>query len=162
MKTVEAIRYKARLDNLFGKITALSSDIELQAQWARYLCVLVSGFLETSVVAILARYSKEKAVPNVANYVGCQLDTFQNPTMGKILQLVNAFSQDWYDSLSAKTDGKLKSSVDSIAANRNQIAHGRDVGITYASIRTWYVDALEVVELLDTLVAAASSRRTRR
>ena len=47
MKNIEVIRYQQRLDDLFKKIVAFAEDIELQSHWARYLCILVSGFLET-------------------------------------------------------------------------------------------------------------------
>ena len=149
MKNREVVRYKMRLDSLFKKIETLSEDPELQSHWAKYLCVLVSGFLETSVRAIYGQYTQRKAASNIANYVISRLDGFQNPKMAKIINLTNSFNLEWGDSLREKTEGELKNAIDSICANRNLIAHGRDSGITYARINDWYQDAIEVVELIE-------------
>jgi hypothetical protein len=152
MKTLEAVRYKQRLDNLFKQISAFSGNIELQSQWARYLCILVSGFLETSVCAIYGEFARKAASPYVANFVKCELDSFQNPKMGKILELTRAFNPLWADELETATEGELRDAVDSIVANRNQIAHGRDVGITYTRIKNYYEGAIKVVDLVEKCV----------
>lgn len=149
MNTLEAVRYKQRLDNLFGQISVFSGNPELQAQWARYLCVLVSGFLETSICAIYGEFARRTASPYVANFVKCEFGSFQNPKMGKILDLTRAFNPQWANQLEAATEGQLKDAVDSVVANRNQIAHGRDVGITYARIKDYYEDVIQVVNLIE-------------
>jgi len=149
MKNREVVRYKTRLDSLFKKVETLSDDLELQSHWAKYLCVLVSGYLETSVRAIYGQYTQDKAAPNVANYVTRRLDGFQNPNMTKIINLTNSFNKEWGASLGKQTEGQLKDAINSIYDNRNRIAHGRDSGITYARINHWYQDAIEVVELIE-------------
>lgn len=149
MNTLEAVRYRQRLDNLFGQISVFSGNPELQSQWARYLCVLVSGFLETSICAIYGEFARRTASPYVANFVKCELGSFQNPKMGKILDLTRAFNPQWANQLEAATEGQLKDAVDSVVANRNQIAHGRDVGITYARIKGYYEDVIQVVNLIE-------------
>ena len=132
MKNQEISSNKQRLDNLFKKITAFSTDTDLQSHWARYLCILVSGFLETSVRIIYREYARKKATPQVANFVEGKLEDFQNPKMEKILQLTGLFSKEWANELRLETEGELKDAVDSIANNRNQIAHGGSVGISYS------------------------------
>ena len=148
MKNREVIRYQQRLDNLFEKVKDIS-DLELKSHWARYLCVLVSGYLETSVRAIYSEYSSKKASKNVANYVNSSLKRFQSPKMGNILQLTEAFSRQWAEELENATDGKLKESVDSIVTLRHNIAHGRDSGVSYARIREYYQSAIKVIELIE-------------
>ena len=149
MNTLEAVRYKQRLDNLFGQISVFSGNPELQSQWARYLCVLVSGFLETSICAIYGEFARRTASPYVANFVKYELGSFQNPKMGKILDLTRAFNPQWANQLEVATEGQLKDAVNSVVANRIQIAHGRDVGITYARIKGYYEDVIQVVNLIE-------------
>ncbi len=149
MKTLEAVSYKQRLDNLFAQISAFSGEFELQSHWARYLCVLVSGFLEVSICAIFNQFVKNSASPQVANFVKHELDGFQNPKMGKILELMRGFDSQWASELETATEGQLKDAVDSIVANRNQIAHGKDVGITYTRIKSYYEDTIRVVDLIE-------------
>ena len=149
MRNSQVRREQQRLDNLFVKITAFSDDIELQSHWARYLCICVSGFLENSVRMIYSQYAKNKSTPQIANFVESQLDEFQNPKMEKILRLTGLFSREWESNLRKDTEGELKDSVDSIVSNRNNIAHGQDVAITYVRIKIYYQNALKVVDLIE-------------
>jgi ElaB/YqjD/DUF883 family membrane-anchored ribosome-binding protein len=149
MKNQEINRNKQKLDSLFEKVKDFSADTYLQSHWARYLCISVSGFLETSVRIIYREYAKSKAIPQVANFVEGKLEDFQNPKMEKILQLTGGFSKEWASDLRLKTDGELKDAVDSIAHNRNQIAHGGSVGMTYRQIKDYYDRAIKVIELIE-------------
>jgi hypothetical protein len=152
MRTVEAVRYKQRLDYLFDKVSVFSDQIEIQSHWARYLCVLISGFIETGVCAIYSRYTQEKAAPCVANYVCSKLNRFRNPNMEDICQLTGLFNARWREKLERATAAEQKDAVDSIVANRNQIAHGANVGISYASVKQYYDRVVEVVELVEDIV----------
>lgn len=149
MKCAEARQNKQRLDALFSQISNFSGDIELQSHWARYLCVLVSAFLETSVLAVYSEYASKRAKPDVASFVRSRLKGFQNPNMNKILDLTGAFNPEWKTQLRAATEGEPKEAVDSIVANRNKVAHGESVGITYSRIQGYYTNAVKVIELID-------------
>ncbi|MGH7204873.1 MAG: HEPN domain-containing protein [Nitrospiraceae bacterium] len=149
MRCIEVVQGRHRLDNLFKQIAVFSQDLELQAHWARYLCVLVSGFMEFSVRAIYTDYVGQRATPDVVNYVERKLSEFQNPKMDKILDLVQSFNSEWGEELKRNTEGELKDAVDSIVANKNRIAHGEDVGITYSRINHYYKNALRVVDLIE-------------
>lgn len=150
MKNIKVRSDKQRLDALFSKVEELpSEDFELKSHWARYLCILVSGFLETAIREIFAEYAKNKASPYIVNYVVAQLSSLQNPKMEKILQLTRCFNPKWAESLKDATEGELKDSVDSIVNNRNQIAHGKQTNITYHTISSYYQDAIKVVDLIE-------------
>ena len=121
----------------------------MQSHWARYLCILASGFIEASVRTLYAEYARTKAAPYVANYVEGQLARFQNPKMENILELTRAFSPEWEENLRTKSDGEVKDGVNSIVANRHRIAHGESVGITYATIVRYYESAVKVVDEIE-------------
>lgn len=142
-------RRRTRLDVVFTKVGSLTGDLELQAHFSRYLCVLVSGFLETSIRTILSQYASDKSAPNIARFVDGQLKSFQNPRMSNIVNLTRAFSEQWADQIDASTQGELKDAVDSIVANRHLIAHGEDVGISYVSVKDFYGRVVRVLEILD-------------
>jgi hypothetical protein len=147
MSLVEITRQRQRLDDLFQKAKSLA-DLEVQSHWSRYLCVLVSGFLENSVRLTYSEYAHRRADPLVADFVESRLRQFQNPKMGSILDLTGAFSQEWRQRLEDETGGQLGESVNSIVGNRHKIAHGESVGLTLHSLIQYYGDALRVVELL--------------
>lgn len=119
MNTSAVDQSRKRLDFLFEKGRELLNDPELQSHWSRYLCVLVSGFLETSLQTLYYEYAKDKAAPFVANYVDVQIGRFQNPNMDRILALTQSFSPDWASALRNATDGELKTRL--IALSRTGI-----------------------------------------
>jgi hypothetical protein len=147
MSLVEITRQRQRLDDLFQKARNLP-DAEAQSHWSRYLCVLVSGFLENSVRITYAEYARKRADPSVADFVESRLRQFQNPKMGTILELVGGFSQEWRQELERDTNGRLGESINSIVGNRHKIAHGESVGLTLHMLIQYYGDALRVVDLL--------------
>ncbi len=149
VSTQEIDRYRKRLDDLFGLVKSLDYDSELKPHLARYLCVLVSGFLEVSMKEIYLKYSRARAGSRVVNFVGSELGYFQDPDMGKILQLTGRFSQEWAKDLEAITEGEIKEQVNSVVHTRNKIAHGENVGISYVQIQEYYRTVVRLVDLID-------------
>lgn len=155
MKKFDSIRYQNQLDSLFSRIKDVD-DLQLQSHWAKYLCILTSGYLEVAVGSIFGAYSKDKSVPTIYNFVSKKLDGLQNPNMTKIIDLTRSFSSEWGDDLENQTAGEIKDAIDSIYANRNQIAHGRDAGITFHQISIWYVDAKKMINILENIINSNS------
>ncbi|MFC1970617.1 HEPN domain-containing protein [Chloroflexota bacterium] len=153
MTNIEIFRYKQRLDYLFDQIRSFSDNTELQAQWARYLCILVAGFTETSVQAILNEYVRNKAAPSVASYAFSRLKRFTNPKMEDILTLLGFFDSKWRDNTENFAEGKLKEAVDSIMAQRNLIAHGNDTGISYVRIKDYYERIIKLIDYIENTCA---------
>ncbi len=149
MRNPRILRKKQRLDYLFQQVSALPDNPELSSEWSRYLCVLVSGFIETSVRTIFSEYAECRSHPHVANYVNKGLDRLQNPSMGRILDLAQSFSLQLREDLDNATDYEMKDAVDSIVTNRNKIAHGEDVGISYVTVHRYYRDAVRMLEILE-------------
>jgi len=149
MRNVEIVKNKQRLDDLFSRITFFADNFELRAQWARYLCILVAGFVETSIRAIYIQYSSERAEPRVANYVSSRLKRFTNPNMEDILSLAANFDPTWRERIDNSVDSELKDAVDSIMALRNPIAHGVNTGISYIRVKEYYTRIIRLIELVE-------------
>jgi hypothetical protein len=149
MRNRELVRYSQRLKSLFDKAQQLSDDLELQSHWARYLCVLVCGFLETAVRLIYTEYARTRADINTSNYVSKSLNRFRSPSMGNIIEVTKLFNKQWADDLEQSTDGQLKDHVNSIVSHRHKIAHGSDTDISYVRVREYYQSAVRVVELIE-------------
>jgi len=144
----EVLSYKQRLDYLISKVDAFTGDEELQAHLAKYLCIMVSGFLENSLRAIYGEYAVKKSHPNVANYVDSQLDGFQNPNMEKILTLAGSFCPEWRTELERVTKDDIKASVDGLVANRHVIAHGGSIGITIGRMKRQYGHVVKLIGIV--------------
>jgi len=144
-------RYERRLENLFNKIQGLV-DLELQAQFARYLCVLLSGFIEVAIRDLLGGYARARANQNISGYVNHKLSRETNLNMSKIVELFNKFNQTWGEELETQTKGELKDAIDSIVANRHKIAHGEDTGVGFLQVKEWYKKTKNVVNIMDQII----------
>jgi hypothetical protein len=81
-----------------------------------------------------------------------------NCKTNRISTILRQFSQTWerefveeIDKRSSAVD-EIKNSMDSVVANRHLIAHGRNVGITYATITRYYKCVKVAVEVLEGVV----------
>jgi RiboL-PSP-HEPN len=148
----EVHRLKTRLDATFARAPDSNSDIELQADFAKYFCVLVSGYLESSLCALLLAYAHRRSAPEVASFVERQLGPWTNPKAEKIVDLFGGFSSTWRDDLSAYLIDERKDSINSLVALRHKIAHGESVGTSLSQIRKHYAVITEVIEHVADLV----------
>lgn len=144
---LEIQRQQQRIDDLFK--VASFYEPETQAHWAKYLCILASGFVENAVELCLSDYCRKRSPETISNYVAARLREFQNPKMDKILELMQSFDPKWRSELEQATIGQLADSVSSIVGNRNSIAHGSSVALSMSRMTTYWEDAKKVVELVE-------------
>jgi hypothetical protein len=129
---------------------ACGSDIEMRAHWAKYLCVLCSGFLENAIFEVYVEYSRRSSSPHVARFVSKMLEKIQNPRPAKFIDTANDFKGDWRDPLESylKSDGRGEA-INAIMTNRHRIAHGESSQITLSQLREYLDRAVEVVEFIE-------------
>lgn len=142
----EVDRLAKRLTAAFARAPTASADLELQSDFAKYLCVLTSGFFEKSIVALALEYARTHGSPEVLSFVEARLDRWTNPTTEKIIGLFSEFKVDWRTDLDGFLVDEKKASVNSLVAIRHQIAHGESVGITLVQVQK---HRKEVVQVLD-------------
>lgn len=151
MRNRELSRQLQRLSSLIARTDeASNSNLELQAHWAKYLCVLCAGFLENSLSEIYAEYARVSANEAVAGYVARQLNRIQNPNVQKILDTTYQFKKLWGDMLSdyIVKDGR-KEAIETIMTNRHKIAHGEDSNVTILRVKEYLAKIVEVVEFME-------------
>jgi hypothetical protein len=136
----------ARLVAAFERAkTVPSDDLELKSDLSKYLCVLVSGFLETAVSTCAIEYCRKRSIPQVAKYATQQLSQIQNLKTEKLLQVVGSFDADWRARLEPFIKDGRKDAVDSVVDLRNKIAHGENVTVTFSRVNDYFVLVAEVV-----------------
>jgi RiboL-PSP-HEPN len=146
MRNIEVYKYKSKLDNLFSLYEQLPDNDLIKSHWSRYLCIQTSGFVEQSVRHLLGEYSEKTASPKTASFAIKNINRFQNAKMNKIYELIGMFSADWESEFRSIINTEIHDHVDSIITNRHNIAHGKDVGISYTVIKKYYKSALKVIE----------------
>src|SRR5438445_13647491 len=102
MHNQEISRRLQRLRALVGKVhQACAADVEMRSHWAKYLCVLAAGLIESALEELFSDCAQRAASIHVANYVGVTLSRIQNPKTGRFIDTSRAFKQNWGDSLDA-------------------------------------------------------------
>ncbi|MFX0200778.1 MAG: HEPN domain-containing protein [Candidatus Hodarchaeota archaeon] len=146
---LDVSREKQKIDHIFNLANQIQPDDELLSHWAKYLCVLTSGFVENSLRAILTQFVAPRSSSEVANYVESKIRTITNLNEERVYQLLWSFSSDWGDKFREKRTEKQKDAIDSVVANRNLIVHGRSVGITIVRMREYYAEIIKTITMID-------------
>jgi hypothetical protein len=146
---LQVSREKQRLDQVFSLVGQMSVDEEVFAHWAKYLCVLTSGFIENSLRMILQDYVRKHANQPVMSFVESRIESITNLNQEKISQLLNSFNPVWREAFLETLTPEQKDAIDSVNANRHLIAHGRAVGITLARMKNYYAEISKVIKIID-------------
>jgi len=151
MNNAELVKQQQKINYLFDKTRSLpSDDVELHSHWARYLCVVCAGFIENSLKEILKAYVVNCANPAVANYASRNLNRIQNPKTKRFIEVAGQFKPDWGNALGKYAEDENRNNgIDSIMANRHNIAHGKNSGITIGRLRNYFAKSLEIIEFLE-------------
>ncbi len=143
---VQVRREKQRLDETFKRVSGVKGDAELSSDFARHLCVLVSGFLEQAVIELLLEYVRLRSHETIRRHVGQRLRRFTTANSKNITELLGSFDLDWRKDLETFLVGEHKDAVDSVVNLRQAVSHGRFAGITIASVQRYYDRVKEVVD----------------
>ena len=142
--TVHALR--GRLTSTFDRAKVVQNDLELSSDLARYLCVLISGYLEQAVKELALEHVRQRSHPSVQRYVEARLNSLTNMNSQRLLELLGSFDPDWRKEMEKYLVDELKDAVDSIVNLRNTIAHGGSVGVTIARVVDYYNRVNRVVD----------------
>lgn len=151
MKNAEVSRQHAKLTSAIKKALGATTDLELQAYWARYFCVIAAGFIENALKELLGDHIRRRSTGAVRNYANGVLLRLHNPNTEKIVQLVANFDNSWAADIKkfAETNGR-KDAIDAIMRHRHRICHGEDSLITIVSLQGYIAKTLDVLERLET------------
>lgn len=146
--------YRARLEGLAAKTP---EEPEEQADWAKYLCVLISGYLEQAFKEILLEFAGQHDANRLQNYIEGTWPESRNMKTANIREILNYFDQGWAASFDQwlESGDQYKSEINSLIVSRNDIAHGKEANttnVTLRSTRNRLRIVLELVEFLENLV----------
>jgi len=149
----ELSRQLQRLQDLIKKADeACDGNLELQAHWAKYICVLSAGFLENAIKEVYTDFAQKQVSQPIANFVASKLSPIRSPKATLFLETSVAFNAIWKGELETylNDDGR-REAIDSIMSHRHLIAHGKyfNSGISLAQVKEYIRKAVEVVEFIE-------------
>lgn len=166
----EILEHQNKLQDLFDEVKqiqntgSVGTDLAVQLTW--YLCIRTSGYIENAVQLILLEYVQSQSMDlPTQNYVRANLRSI-TAEYGVILNTVRRFDENWRTKLRNKDVQRFRPTLNNLAKNRNEIAHGRNSNITLVELEGYFRQAKDLVELLyqtcnsQTNVAAAGQPNT--
>ncbi len=151
MRSLKLSRQVQSLKALISRTqSATATDIEIQSHWAKYLCILVAGFLENAISDVYADFCTRASSVNVANFASATLSRIKNPKTSRFIEVATTFNRTWGEELKqfVEDDGR-KEAINSIMANRHHIAHGRGSNITVARVKEYFEKSIDVIEFIE-------------
>ena len=135
------------MDDLFERVKGFGDD-EVKAHLAKYLCVLVSAFLENSTRIVVLKYVGTRSHDNVLNFVNSRVRNVTNLNEEKLKQLLGAFSGDWRIRFESDISNEQKAALDSVTNLKNRVAHGKTADVSFVRINNYYQNIRKVVEVV--------------
>jgi hypothetical protein len=149
----EVNRLRNSLKGAFDRAKSLQVvDAEIQSDLARYLCVLVSGFVETAVAELAIEHCRSRSATSVLSYASAQLDRLQNLKSQRLVQVIGSFEKKWSSELSSFMDGARKDALDSVIDLRNKIAHGESISLSLGRITEYHEKIDELIVFIEKLL----------
>lgn len=140
-----------RLDELIGLMDSLE-DEAAKSHFAKYLCIRVSGYLENVIKTLVSTYIDKSCPAPVQTFVKNKIKNTTNLSTDKIVLFLESFNKTWASEFETKLSDKMSESLNSVVSNRNQIAHGGQDNISPNTIKGYYDDIKDVVEILQEII----------
>lgn len=139
------------IDSLFT-IADKIQDEEIQGHFSKYLCIKTSGLLENYFKSQIGDYVDSSSPKPTASFVKSKFKTFTNINYDKIYKLFETFSNEWSTTFESQMTDDLKSSLNAVISNRNNIAHGNNDSITFRNMKLHYQNLKKILTILDTII----------
>jgi RiboL-PSP-HEPN len=138
---------RSRLDGAFARIADIDENaLEARADFARYLCVLVSGFLEQSMTELFSEHCRKQSGPRIQSFARWHLERFQNASRPRIIELAARFDGAWAHDLDAYIVDQRAAAIGSIVSERNRISHGQNSSISFVRVSEYRGPIDEVID----------------
>jgi hypothetical protein len=143
-----------RLDAAFARGEELAKsgkNLETSADHTKFLCVLVSGYVETVIPEFADSFAKTRSSPEIQNYVSSHAKRLQNVNARKLREFLKAFNPLWETELShfLGQSGR-EEALNSTVGFRNRIAHGENVGtLSLSSLILYYDKIKEIIDFVE-------------
>lgn len=124
----------------------------------KYSIVKACGTIENSYKTIIADFGEHQQTSQVKKFITAKVrSSSSNPNLENICRTLKDFDDLWYSSFKSKLkdypdSARLKSSLHSLVAARNDFAHGGNPTISFGDIYRYFIDSVAIIEILDGIV----------
>lgn len=146
-------QYIKELDEQIKVVKEIDDD-EVKSMLTQYLCVRISGLLETFVKSRISDYAQGRVPKEVNRYISVKFKDITNLKYTKLKEILDSFSNEWASDFDdyIKDHEQQKTSMDSLVANRHNIAHGQNGSMSFKRLEQYYEDTKAIIKKLDTII----------
>ena len=156
---------RQRLRNLVNKpptsAEGIGHETAVKAHWAKYICVLISGFMEQAIKEIFLEHTFSKASPRVYDYIAGTWPKSINMECDAIGKVLGHFDNEWEAGFTKwLSESERKKEINEIVSWRNSIAHGMEKStsnVTLQSVTNKFQIACSLVDFIDDLLNNSAS-----
>ncbi len=149
---------QSELNNIGKIIIRLGVFDNVIPYLTKYVLIKACGTIEQSYKTIIADCCEKGQSPQVQTYIRSKFrESSRNPSLTNIHNSLIEFDPKWNNKFKSRlrrrrNATKLRTSLKSLNAARNDFAHGGNPTISFKSICDYYDDALIIVKILDRVV----------
>lgn len=162
MTVVDRKQYRKRIEKLVSAPPMgpdpddLRYEADVQAHWAKYTCVLISGFIEQAVKEVVLEHASKAYSTRVRKYIEFTWPTSRNMRCDVIKDILGNFDDTWKESFEnwLGSEERLKE-INEIVKWRNDIAHGKEANtsnVTLNSVSNKFRIACDLVDFVEGLL----------
>jgi len=153
MKSQNASKLLGQIDLTMKNISSFTNASKLEMSYlAKFLVVFICGIYEEIIETLVNEMVKKTNNPYVYKFISNSLRKyFRNPNIAKIAGLLGDFNTQWKEEIKNLPDD-VKTALDNIYTNKNGIAHGDTINITFADVCDFYGKSKAVIEKIDDLL----------
>ncbi len=152
---------RSRLDEIEGAISKAESvagrelDPEIQSFFARYIVVAASGVYEDCIERLFSDFARLFGDPKVTTFFSNVLDAhFRNPKYDELKKWLNYLDPSFGTQLDSSLGGSLRSNeaLNSIVANKNQVAHGSPCTATLGDVKNYHKRIVPIFDAMENML----------
>jgi len=140
---------RRRLDATFKraqKLRGVAELEEIEAEYARHLCVLISGYVERAVAEIILEYAKGKTARPLLGFVETNVRRLRNLDRDRLLAIVGSLDAQWRNQMDAYLVDERQAALNSVVGLRNDIAHGGSAPVSFRQVEKYWLTVQEIVD----------------
>lgn len=148
--------FQIRINSLITQINSLNDDgnnDEIKSNLSRYLCILISGYIEKNFIHMLVKYFSVRNSPKIVRFITQTHKHTTNLKMKKIEDILSSFDTNWTTKLKdCQKYDEYAGAINSILDNRHKIAHGENTTVTVKSLRDWFEKINDFFEEINKII----------
>jgi len=137
-----ALQVTQRIDRLIAQYDELPEQGDARSHWARYVCVVISGLLETAIEEMCSDYATARGHQTLAHFVGKTVSWNNKANVEVICRTLGKFRGEWNQRANDLLTDEERTAIDSVVSLRHGIAHGRNNNVGWVVLTTQYYPAV--------------------